>query len=95
MSTPPPEPHPDCEKCERDNDTRTAAQFRKLWQLSQSFGLDRDERIELAEMILRRDVRTWSGNEFSHQEANKLITALEGYYLVEELLALRTQRDTA
>lgn len=54
------------------------------------FGKDdraRDERLQLAEYLLRRDITSFSQLE-PHQVC-RLLDALEGYQLISELLAQR------
>lgn len=74
-----------------DNDNSARLAFleaqRRLWGLTHSLGLDRDERIELSEMILKRDVVSWT--TLSLDEMRKIGDYLHGYELVAALLALR------
>lgn len=60
---------------------------RRLWGLARSIGLDDDERHEFAEMVLKRDVDTWS--TLTVDEMRKLGDYLHGYELVSALKALR------
>ena len=67
------------------------ARRRKMMMLCKEiFGDDeraRNERIELAEYLLRRDVPTFSG--MPDAEVRRLLDALEGYQMVDVLLSLR------
>lgn len=63
-------------------------QQRRLWGLARSIGLDDDERLEFAEMVLKRDVNTWS--TLTTDEMRKLADYLHGYELVSALRALRS-----
>lgn len=56
---------------------------RKAMHYAATYGLDRQERIELAEMILRRDIGSWT--ELSEPDLVRLLDALEGYALVSHL----------
>lgn len=54
------------------------------------FGKDeraRQERIELAQYLLRRDITTF--NDLDPAQVCRMLDALEGYQLVTELLAQR------
>jgi len=68
-------------------DAPTAAQQKRLLALCTQVGLDREERIAVAEALLRRDVQTYRG--LSRREVERLCDALEGWHLVEELLRQR------
>lgn len=64
---------------------------RRLWGLAHSIGLTRDERLEFAEMVLKRDVTSWK--TLSVDEMSKLGDYLHGYELVSALVALRPTVD--
>lgn len=51
------------------------------------YRLDRDDRIGLAEMILRRDVESWK--TLTEPELIRLLDALEGYSLIGHIIATR------
>jgi hypothetical protein len=55
--------------------------------VSREIGLTRDERLELASYVLRRDVATW--RTLSDEQVWRMLDALEGYELVHRLLAER------
>lgn len=61
----------------------STARRKKAHHLCDQLGLDRDDRIGLAETLLWRDVRSWS--ELDDVEILRLLDALEGYILVAEL----------
>ena len=75
---------------ERKSDGQSA-EFRKLMLLcDEIFGKDdraREERLQLAEYLLRRDIASFSQLE-PHQVC-RLLDALEGYELVTALKAMR------
>lgn len=53
-------------------------------------GLDRYERIELAEMLLKSDLASWKG--LTETDFQRLSDALEGHHLVSSLIAQRHPR---
>jgi hypothetical protein len=65
------------------NPERTA----KAFALAKEIGLTRDERIELAEIILWRDCESWK--HLSDPQIKRLLDAMEGYITITALLALR------
>lgn len=70
------------------NDGRPTDRMRKaLHAQANELLLDRDDRLELAEMILEREVDSWGS--FSFDDASKLLTAMKGYTLIRHL---RTRR---
>lgn len=60
---------------------------RKAMHYASVYGLDRQDRLELAEMILRRDVTSWK--DLTEPELIRILDALEGFGLVTHL---RTSR---
>lgn len=64
---------------------------RKLFLLCDAiFGKDeraREERLELATYLLRRDITSFS--ELDHAQTCRLLDACEGYELITALLAMR------
>lgn len=60
---------------------------RKAFMLSAEIGLTREERHELATIILRRDVSTWG--ELNEIQFGRILDALEGYEKISHLLSLR------
>ena len=66
------------------NSPMSKRQHRRLFAHASNLGLTDDERKEIAEMILRRDVETWKKLTFA--EANRLIDAFEGFEKISWLL---------
>lgn len=60
---------------------------RKLFVVADEVGLYRDERIALAEYLLRRDVKTWK--DLTEDQVRRLLDAFDGWHLINELLAQR------
>lgn len=65
------------------NQGTPVARRRKSFLLCDEVGLDRDQRLELAEYLLRRDVTSW--NHLDDDQIGRLLDALEGYQLISEL----------
>lgn len=67
------------------------ARRRKLMMLCKEiFGDDdraREERLELATYLLRRDITTYKG--LDDAQVSRLLDAVEGYQLIDVLLSLR------
>lgn len=70
----------------------TPRQRRYIMAQAREIGLSRGERLELAEFLLRRDLATMK--YLTHDEAAKLIDALNGYRLVSHILANRAPSVT-
>lgn len=63
-------------------------QYKKLMQLLRTeIGLTDDERIELAQIILRRDIASFT--ELDEGQVARLLDAAEGYEKISALLRLR------
>lgn len=60
---------------------------RKAMHYASLYGLTRQDRLDLAEMILRRDVASWK--DLGEPELVRVLDALEGYGLVTHLLSSR------
>lgn len=60
---------------------------RKLFLLADEVGLSRDDRIELAQYLLRRDITSWK--QLDEAQVCRLLDALEGHQLISELAAQR------
>jgi hypothetical protein len=60
---------------------------KKLMMVAREIGLTRDDRLELASYILRRDITTW--RTLDDGQVWRLLDALEGHCLVEQLLSMR------
>jgi hypothetical protein len=61
--------------------------MRKLMAVCAEVGLSKEERMELATYLLRRDVVTFKGLE--DDQVDRLLDALEGYQLVTTLVGQR------
>lgn len=62
---------------------------RKLFQRAGELGLTKDERIDLAQYLLRRDITSWK--HLDEAQVLRLLDALEGFELVVEILNQRCQ----
>jgi hypothetical protein len=60
----------------------------KLFKLCDEVAFSRDERLELATYLLRRDVETYS--DLNDAEVSRLLDAIEGFGLVSHLLSVRS-----
>lgn len=67
----------------RDDGMPTDGFMRALQVRAKQCGLSREERLELAEVILRRDVTTWRG--LTLREAQRLMDAMEGFGYIAHL----------
>lgn len=65
-------------------DTRSV-QFKRAMALAGKFELTRDDRIDLAEMLLKRDIDSWA--RLTESELVRLIDALQGTEYVLHLVA--------
>ena len=63
------------------------AQRQRLFASARNLGMTDAERVDFAEVILRRDVTTWKDLTFA--EAGRLIDAFEGYEKITWLLLSR------
>lgn len=59
---------------------------RKAMHYADLYGLERSERLEIAEMILRRDVTSFT--QLDEAELQRVLDALEGFGLVAHVLQL-------
>lgn len=64
--------------------------LRRAYAKANEVGLTREERHELAEMLLKHDVTTWKGLDDPQLAA--IVTALDGYHYVSTLLAQRAPK---
>jgi hypothetical protein len=72
------------------SDPVVEARRRKAYMVAHDLGLTRDERLELASYILRRDITTWKGlDDF---QISRLLDAMEGAELIRHLIELRTEQ---
>jgi hypothetical protein len=67
--------------------TSDSPQWRKLMALASGLQMTRDERIEFAQYLLRRDITSWK--QLTDEQVTRLLDAFEGHYLLNELLAQR------
>lgn len=63
------------------------ARRRKLFRYASTFGMSRDERIELSEILLRRDITSW--HDLTPDQVDRLLDAFEGAALIMHLLETR------
>lgn len=63
------------------------ARRKKAFALADALGLTRDERIDLAETLLWRDLESWQ--HLSDEEVSRLLDAMEGGLLIAQLFAMR------
>lgn len=70
-----------------DSDPPPAGLMRRVFALCNALGLERDERIELAEMLLGRDIDSYK--RLVHYDAVRLVDAMVGFGLVSALKDLR------
>lgn len=61
-----------------------SAMRRKVFALADEYGLDRDDRIHLAEYLLRRDVNTFL--DLTDAEIGRVLDAFEGFFLIGQLI---------
>lgn len=60
---------------------------KRAFALADEFGLDPDERVEIAEMLLKKDVYSWS--TLKEEDFQRLVDALEGARLLGVLKRMR------
>lgn len=63
------------------------ARRRKAYLLAREIGLSRDDRLHLAEYLLRRDVTTWEG--LDDEQISRLLDGMESHMLILELYRQR------
>ena len=71
---------------------RLTARRRKLFVLADKIGLTREERIEISEAMLWRDIVSWK--ELDDDQVSRMLDALEGYVLVSYLLMNRAAQPS-
>lgn len=59
-----------------------------MFKVAGDIGLTRDERIELVQYLLRRDVTSWK--HLTEDQVRRVLDALEGYELISALLEMRS-----
>lgn len=57
---------------------------RKAMHYCDTYGLTRQDRLDLASYLLRRDVTTWKG--LDEGQLLRLLDALEGFQLIAQLM---------
>jgi len=72
-----------------DDESGSAGRRRKLFTYADSFGLTRDERLELSEMLLRRDIASWK--DLTDIQVLRMLDAFEGAALLLHLTQERSQ----
>jgi hypothetical protein len=68
-------------------DEGPAARRRLLFVRAAAFDMTREERIELAEYVLRRDISSWK--DLTDQQVCRMLDVLEGAALVIHMLGQR------
>jgi hypothetical protein len=63
------------------------AQQRRLFASARNLGMTDQERLDFAEVILRKDIESWK--DFTASEAGRLIDAFEGYEKITWMLLSR------
>ena len=66
------------------------ARRRKAHLLVKEIGLSREDRIDLASMLLRRTVKSWT--ELDEAQYIRILDALEGYQLIGHLVETRSPK---
>ena len=61
--------------------------LRKAHHYCGLYGLTREDRLSLSEMVLRRDITSWK--DLTDAQLARMLDVLEGYGLVTALLAQR------
>ena len=74
-------------EAKRNNGEPSDAMRRALFALANEVQLNRQDRLDLAELVLDRDIESWS--DLTYDEALKLLTSMNGYLWVRHL---RTRR---
>lgn len=69
-----------------DDGSQSAAR-RKLMVRASEWGMTRDERIEFAEQLLRRDVESWV--DLDEDQVRRLLDGFEGCELLMEIVRQR------
>jgi hypothetical protein len=60
----------------------------RKYQFRYEIGLTRDERVELARVILWRDIESWAG--LTDEQVGRLLDAMEGFEKIVHLLSVRS-----
>lgn len=62
---------------------------RKLYERAKSIGLTREERIDLAQILLRRDITSWK--QLDEAQVVRMLDAIEAAELILELMRQKGQ----
>lgn len=65
--------------------------FKKAMLLAKGLGLDRAARLELAEYLLRRDVRSWTALE--ECQLDRILDAFDGHHFINQLILMSRTGD--
>lgn len=74
----------------RDDGMPTTKQLQRLQVLAKACALSREERLDLAYVLLGRELKSW--NELTLREAQRISDALEGFAYVAHLQAEQGRR---
>lgn len=74
----------------RDGGKPTSQMMKRLMVLARQCALTREDRIELAEVLLRRDITSW--NDLTNEEARALGFAMEGFAYICHVQAREGRR---
>jgi hypothetical protein len=66
-----------------------SARRRKLHVYADQIGLTTEERIEIAQLMLRRDITSWK--DLDDEQVDRMLDCLEGFLLVTYQLSLRPE----
>lgn len=77
------------------SDSPELARRRKLYMLAKEIGLSREDRLDLAEQVLYRDVESWKS--LDDGDVLRLLDTISGYILITHLVRTSPPRlaDTA
>jgi hypothetical protein len=75
-----------------DRAVHSPSQHKALFALADEVGLTRQERLEVSEMLLGRDITTWK--YLSGHEAYRLIDAMNGYAYINHLMSEKNPEST-
>lgn len=67
-------------------DSRTT-KLRKAMMYCDMYEMTRDERLSLAQMVLRRDITSWKS--LDEEQLGRMLDSLEGYGLIAHLISER------
>lgn len=70
-----------------ETDDGPIARRRKLFVYADALGMSREERIDLAEYVLRRDITSWK--QLDDAQVLRLLDCYEGHALISHLLTER------